>query len=147
MQDDHSVYIPSVISSANTIDAVRKERNMLTPLPLVVQKMPIQKALTSGNGNIKFYRESTRSNLKIIPDHKNAIQVYSLFADPPPFSLPSTFKSMLNSIDNQPTYSEKSGLSRWCWQGAGFRGAGAHQLVDMPEKNQNRKIIILSQSL
>jgi hypothetical protein len=54
---------------------------------------------------------------------------------------------MLNSIDNQPTYSEKSGLSRWCWQGAGFRGAGAHQLVDMPEKNQNRKIIILSQSL
>ena len=63
------------------------------------------------------------------------------------FSLPSTFKSMLNSIDNQPTYSEKSGLSRWCWQGAGFRGAGAHQLVDMPEKNQNRKIIILSQSL
>jgi hypothetical protein len=107
---------------------------MLTPLPLVVQKMPIQKALTSGNGNIKFYRESTRSNLKIIPDHKNAIQVYSLFADPPPFSLPSTFKSMLNSIDNQPTYSEKSGLSRWCWQGAGFRGAGAHQLVNMPEK-------------
>ncbi len=54
---------------------------------------------------------------------------------------------MLNSIDNQPTYSEKYGLSRWCWQGAGFRGAGAHQLVDMPEKNQNRKIIILSQSL
>ena len=85
LQDDQSVYIPLVISSANTIGAVRKERNMLTPLPLVVQKMPIQKALTSGNGNIKFYRESTRSNLKIIPDHKNAIQVYSLFADPPPF--------------------------------------------------------------
>jgi hypothetical protein len=105
LQDDHSVYIPSVISSANTIGAVRKERNMLTPLPLVVQKMPIQKALTSGNGNIKFYRESTRSNLKIIPDHKNAIQVYSLFADPPPFLLPSTFKSMLNSIE--PTYLQR----------------------------------------
>jgi hypothetical protein len=67
LQDDHSVYIPSVISSADTIDAVRKERNMLTPPPLVVQKMPVQKALTSGNGNIKFQRESTRSNLKIIP--------------------------------------------------------------------------------
>ena len=55
------------------------------------------------------------------------------------FSLPSTFKSMLNSIDNQPTYSEKSGLSRWCWQGAGFRGAGAHQLVNMPEKKSKQK--------
>ena len=63
MQDDHSVYIPSVISGANTIDAVRKERNMLTPLPLVVQKMPIQKALTSGNGTTEFHRENTRSNL------------------------------------------------------------------------------------
>jgi hypothetical protein len=59
LQDDHSVYIPSVISSANTIDAVRKERNMLTPLPLVVQKMPVQKALTSGNGNIQFYIKYT----------------------------------------------------------------------------------------
>ena len=59
MQDDYSVYtfhrlLKKVISSANTIGAVRKERNMLTPLPLVVQKMPVQKALTSGNGNIKF---------------------------------------------------------------------------------------------
>jgi hypothetical protein len=26
--------------------------------------MPIQKAVASGNGNIEFYRESTRSNLK-----------------------------------------------------------------------------------
>ena len=79
---------------------------MLTPLPLVVQKMPIQKALTSGNGNIKFYRESTRSNLKIIPDHKNAIQVYSLFADPPPFSLPSTFK--INAqFNRQSTYLQR----------------------------------------
>jgi len=42
-------------------------------------------------------------------------------------------------MDNQPTYSEKSGLSRWCWQGAGFRGAGAHQLVDMPEKKSKQK--------
>ena len=57
------------------------------------------------------------------------------------FSLPSTFKSMLNSIDNQPTYSEKSGLSRWCWQGAGFRGAGAHKLVDMPEKIKTEKLL------
>jgi hypothetical protein len=26
--------------------------------------MPIQKAVTSGKGNIEFYRESTRSNCK-----------------------------------------------------------------------------------
>jgi hypothetical protein len=53
-----------LISSDNTIGAVIKERNILTPLPLFVQTMPIQKAVTSGNGNIKFYRESTHSNLK-----------------------------------------------------------------------------------
>jgi hypothetical protein len=53
-----------LISSANTIGAVIKERNILTPLPLFFQTMPIQKAVTSGNGNIEFYRESTRSNLK-----------------------------------------------------------------------------------
>jgi hypothetical protein len=53
-----------LISSANTIGAVITERNILTPLPLFVQTMPIQKAVTSGNGNIEFYRESTRSNLK-----------------------------------------------------------------------------------
>jgi hypothetical protein len=53
-----------LISSANTIGAVRKDRNILTPLPLFVQIMPIQKAVTSGKGNIEFYRETARSNLK-----------------------------------------------------------------------------------
>jgi hypothetical protein len=53
-----------LISSANTIGAVRKERNILTSLPLFVQTMPIQKAVTSGKGNIEFYRETARSNLK-----------------------------------------------------------------------------------
>jgi hypothetical protein len=33
-------------------------------LRLFVETMPIYKAVTSGNGNIEFYRESTRSNLK-----------------------------------------------------------------------------------
>jgi hypothetical protein len=56
-----------LISSANTIGAVIKERNILTPLPLFVQTMPIQKAVTSGNGNMEFYRESARSNLKKPP--------------------------------------------------------------------------------
>ncbi len=56
--------IKKLIVGANTIGAVITERNILTPLPLFVQTMPIQKALTSGNGNIEFYRESTRSNLK-----------------------------------------------------------------------------------
>jgi hypothetical protein len=53
-----------LISSTSTIGAVIKERSILTPLPMFVQTMPIQKAVTSGNGNIEFYRESTRSNLK-----------------------------------------------------------------------------------
>jgi hypothetical protein len=33
-------------------------------LRLFVETMPIYKAVASGNGNIEFYRESTRSNLK-----------------------------------------------------------------------------------
>jgi hypothetical protein len=56
--------IKKPIVCADTIGAVITERNILTPLPLFVQTMPIQKAVTSGNGNIEFYRESTRSNLK-----------------------------------------------------------------------------------
>jgi hypothetical protein len=56
--------IKKSIVRANTIGAVITERNILTLLPLFVQTMPIQKALTNGNGNIEFYRESTRSNLK-----------------------------------------------------------------------------------
>jgi hypothetical protein len=33
-------------------------------LRLFVVTMPIQKAVTRGNGNIEFYRETARSNLK-----------------------------------------------------------------------------------
>jgi hypothetical protein len=33
-------------------------------LRLFFETMPIYKAVASGNGNIEFYRESTRSNLK-----------------------------------------------------------------------------------
>ena len=53
-----------LIISANTIGAVISDRYNLTPLRLIVMTMPIQKAVTSGNGNIMFYRESTRSNCK-----------------------------------------------------------------------------------
>ncbi len=58
--------IKKSIVRANTVGAVITERNILTPLPLFVQTMPIQKAVrvTSRNGNIEFYRESTCSNLK-----------------------------------------------------------------------------------
>jgi hypothetical protein len=56
--------LKKLISRANTIGAVIKERNILTPLALFVQTMPIQKAVTSGNVNIEFYREMARSNLK-----------------------------------------------------------------------------------
>ncbi len=53
-----------LIVSANTIGAVIRDRNNLTPLRQIVMTMPIQKAVTSGNGNIAFYRESTHSNCK-----------------------------------------------------------------------------------
>jgi hypothetical protein len=33
-------------------------------LRLFVETMPIYKAVASGNGNIEYYRERTRSNLK-----------------------------------------------------------------------------------
>jgi hypothetical protein len=68
LQDDYAVILHRLIKKsivrANTIGAVITERNILTPLPLFVQTMPIQKAVNSGNGNIEFYRESTCSNLK-----------------------------------------------------------------------------------
>jgi hypothetical protein len=35
-----------------------------TPLRLYVETMPIQKAAVSGKGNIEFYIETARSNLK-----------------------------------------------------------------------------------
>jgi hypothetical protein len=56
--------IKKPIVRANTIGAVITERTILTLLLLFVQTMPIQKAVTSGNGNNAFYRESTRSNLE-----------------------------------------------------------------------------------
>ena len=56
--------IKKLIISSNNIGAVITDRNILTPLRLFVVIMPIQKAVASGNGNIEFYRESTRSNLK-----------------------------------------------------------------------------------
>jgi hypothetical protein len=41
-------------------DALQK----FATLRLFVEIMPIYKAVASGNGNIEFYRETTRSNLK-----------------------------------------------------------------------------------
>jgi hypothetical protein len=51
---------------ANTIGVVTASPNWLkvAALRLFVVTMPIQKAVASGKGNIEFYRESTRSNLK-----------------------------------------------------------------------------------
>jgi hypothetical protein len=53
-----------LIISANTIGAVIRDKYNLTPLRLIVMTMPIQKAVTSGNGNNEFYREMARSNRK-----------------------------------------------------------------------------------
>jgi hypothetical protein len=51
---------------ANTIGVVTASPYWLkvAALRLFVVTMPIQKAVASGKGNIEFYRESTRSNLK-----------------------------------------------------------------------------------
>jgi hypothetical protein len=53
-----------LIISANTIGAAIRDKYNLTPLRLIVMTRPIQKAVTSGNGNNEFYRETTRSNRK-----------------------------------------------------------------------------------
>jgi hypothetical protein len=53
-----------LIISTNTIGAVIRDSYNLTPLRLIVMTMPIQKAVTSGNGNNEFYRETARSNRK-----------------------------------------------------------------------------------
>jgi hypothetical protein len=53
-----------LIISANTIGAVIRDKYNLTTLRLIVMTMPIQKAVTSGNGNNEFYRETARSNRK-----------------------------------------------------------------------------------
>jgi hypothetical protein len=53
-----------LIVSANIIGAVIRGRYNFTALRLFDMTMPIQKAVTSGNGNNGFYRESTRSNRK-----------------------------------------------------------------------------------
>ncbi len=58
MQDDYSFTLhrlfKKLIVSANTIGAVISDRYNLTPLRLIVMTMPIQKAVTSGDGNIVF---------------------------------------------------------------------------------------------
>ncbi len=51
---------------ANTIGTVMVSPYWLkfAALRLFIVTTPIQKAVASGNGNIAFYRERTRSNLK-----------------------------------------------------------------------------------
>jgi hypothetical protein len=83
--------IQKSISCANTIGAVITERNILTPLPLFVETMPILKAVASGNGVLQG---KYTFKFKITPDRHNAGQnlYYFVLPDPPHFSLPSTFK-------------------------------------------------------
>jgi hypothetical protein len=75
----------------NTSAPIFKKVKKLAALRLFVVTMPIQKIVARGNGNIEFYRETTRSNLKKNPDRRNAVQNlnYYVLPDPPLFSLPS----------------------------------------------------------
>jgi hypothetical protein len=54
----------SPIQDKNTSTPIFMKVKKLAALRLFVVTMPIQKAVASGNGNIEFYRETTRSNLK-----------------------------------------------------------------------------------
>jgi hypothetical protein len=67
IQTTENVRIFWGVHLALPIGGVITERNILTPLPLFVEKMSINKAVASGNGNIEFYRETSRSNLKYPP--------------------------------------------------------------------------------
>jgi hypothetical protein len=60
------IYWRRRVLSANTFGIVMVSPYWLkfAALCLFAMTMPIQKAVASGNGNIEFYRESTRSNLK-----------------------------------------------------------------------------------
>ncbi len=99
LQDDYLFYISSqLIISANTIGAVIAERNILTPLPLFVQTMPIQKAVTSGNGNIGVLQRKYTFKFKITLDRHNIRHNlnHCVLPHPAHFSLPSTFKDFLS---------------------------------------------------
>jgi hypothetical protein len=54
------------VVAANTIGVVTVSPYWLkfAALRLFVETIPIYKAVASGNGNIEFYRETTRSNFK-----------------------------------------------------------------------------------
>jgi hypothetical protein len=51
----------SPIGGAQKGEALQK----FATICLFVETMPIYKDVASGNGNIEFYRETTRSNLKL----------------------------------------------------------------------------------
>jgi hypothetical protein len=55
------------IQDMNMSAPIFKKVKKLAALRLFVMTMPIQKAVASGNGNIEFNREITRSNLKLPP--------------------------------------------------------------------------------
>ena len=63
-------------------------------LRLIVETMPIYKAVTAGNGNNEFLQRNNTFKFKITLDRHNAIQNlnYYVLPGPPLFSLPSTFK-------------------------------------------------------
>ncbi len=44
--------------------------DILSPLDIFVKTSPINEAVVNGNGNREFYRETTRSKLKIPFDHR-----------------------------------------------------------------------------
>ncbi len=75
------------------ICAVRAINDILSPLCLFVETMPINKAVASGNGN-RILTQKLHVKMHITLDRHNAIQklIYCLLPDPPYFSLPSTFK-------------------------------------------------------
>ncbi len=76
------------------IGAVRAENNILSPLCLFVETMPIKKAGASGNGN-RFFTQKLYIQIANKPDRHNAGLKfnYCLRFDPSHFSLPYTFNA------------------------------------------------------
>ncbi len=64
--DFNHVYVFTLFSCRLLAELTKKGRpcKKLATLPLFVETMPIYKAVATGNGNNKFYRETTRSNCK-----------------------------------------------------------------------------------
>jgi hypothetical protein len=85
------------------IGAVRAKNNILSPLCLFGEIMPINKAVTSRNGN-RFLTQKLHVQIlyHLRSPQCQTIELKNCFLpDPPHFSLPSTFKGIDITVSTQ----------------------------------------------